>query len=403
MSASRQLVFGRYDRAVFLTYIAYAAGSLVVPVALVVLTRDLGFSLDAGGMTASGGLVLGRTLAVMASLLLCGFVAGRWGTRTTLGASVFLMSLGLLLCACAPGYSFLLLGLVTAGVGDGVIEGLTTPFIHDLHPHEPGRYINFSHAFWSVGVVASVLVGGALLTAGVSWRWLLAGTALLGSLAGGLLLGGPAAGPAAPGAVRQNPWRQTCTHAGRVFRQPRFWLYFAAMFLAGGGEYCLTFWTASHVQLRYGTAAWGGGLGTACFASGMVLGRMGWAVLLRQHHLKALVVCSAFGGAAVSLGLPVAGSLPPFFALLFFAGLATAPFWPSIQSHATTRLPHTDPTVLLILLSCAGIPGSGFFAFLMGLLGNRSGDLAHAFFLVPACFASLGLLIALDHLPPHAP
>ena len=84
--------------------------------------------------------------------------------------------------------------------------------VQDLHPEEAGRYINFTHALWSVGVLVTVLCSGALLTLGVSWR-----------------------------------------------------------------------------------------------------------------------------------------------GLLFLAGLATAPFWPSVQSYATDRLPAADTTMLLILLSCAGI------------------------------------------------
>ncbi|RKX43086.1 MAG: hypothetical protein DRP64_08750, partial [Verrucomicrobia bacterium] len=60
------------------------------------------------------------------------------------------------------------------------------------------------------------------------------------------------------------------------------------------------------------------------------------------------------------------------------------------------RLPEADTTMLFILLSCAGIPGSGFFTWLMGFIGNRTGDLSTAFYLVPACFLGLALLIGYD-------
>ena len=50
------MTFGRYDYAAFTSFFAYAAGSVVVPVALVSLARDLGFSLEQGGMTAGGAL-----------------------------------------------------------------------------------------------------------------------------------------------------------------------------------------------------------------------------------------------------------------------------------------------------------------------------------------------------------
>ncbi len=81
---------------------------------------------------------------------------------------------------------------------------------------------------------------------------------------------------------------------------------------------------------------------------------------------------------------------------LHFGRYDYAAFWPSIQSYATDRLPGEDSTVLLILLSCAGVPGCGVFTYLMGAIGNRGGDLTAAFYLVPACYAILGALIAID-------
>lgn len=394
--ASRRMKFGRYDYAAFLTFFSYASGSVVVPVALVALAGDLGFSLDEGGMTAGGALHLGRTVPMVAAMLLCGFAAGHWGTRRTLGVSVLLMSMGVGLCAFSPGYGVLFLALAVAGTGEGVLEGLATPFVQDLHPDEPGRYINFTHSFWSIGVLVTVLGAGALLTVGVSWRLLLAGVSCLGLFAGIQLLVRSRSGQVYPDATESTHWLHVWGHAKEIVRLPRFWLYYAAMFLAGGGEFCLTFWSASHIQLRYGTAAWGGGVGTACFAAGMVLGRTGWGFLVRQHQLRRLIVLSAVGGTVVCCFLPTADTVWSFFVLLFLAGIASAPFWPSIQSYATDRLPKTDSTMLLILLSCAGVPGCGVFTYLMGVLGNREGDLTSAFYLVPACYAVLGILIAMD-------
>jgi len=61
---SRKMAFGRYDHAAFQCFFSYASGTVVLPVALVALSRDLGFSLEDGGMTAGGALHLGRTVPV---------------------------------------------------------------------------------------------------------------------------------------------------------------------------------------------------------------------------------------------------------------------------------------------------------------------------------------------------
>lgn len=393
---SRKMTFGRYDYAAFSSFFTYASGSVVVPVALVSLARDLGFSLEEGGMTAGGALHLGRTIPIVLAMLLCGFAAGRWGKRRTLGAAVALMGVGVALCAMAPAYGILFLALAVAGLGEGVIEGLATPFVQDLHPDEPGRYINFTHSFWSVGVVATVLISGGLISLGVSWRILVGAVALLSAVAAALLLLPESRARRYPEHPEPIHWRTVWSHAMAIFRTRGFWLFFAAMFVAGGGEFCLTFWCASFIQLNFLDAAWAGGFGTACFAAGMVLGRTGWGYLIKQHQLRNLIFWSALAGIAVTLPFPFLENLYILFVLLFLAGVATAPFWPSVQSYCADRLPETDTTMLFILLSCAGIPGCGVFTLLMGYIGNRTGDLSTAFYLVPFCYLTLAVLIGYD-------
>lgn len=392
------MTFGRYDYAAFCSFFAYASGSVVVPVALVLLARDLGFTLEDGGMTAGGALHLGRTMLMVATLLLSGFAAGRWGKRKTMGMAVAMMGLGVMLCAAAPIYGVLFIALMVAGMGEGIIEGLATPFVQGLHRKEPGRYINFAHSFWSVGVLVTVLASGTLISVGVSWRSVIMAVSILSIIAAAIFLLPETKGKEYPEHPEPIHWKTVWGYHLDIFHIRRFWLFFAAMFVAGGGEFCLTFWCASFIQLNFLDAAWAGGLGTAFFAGGMVLGRTGWGYLIKQHQLKHLIVWSAIGGTLVTVFFPLVTGLWTLFGLLFLAGIATAPFWPSVQSYAADRLPQTDTTVLFILLSCAGVPGCGVFTWLMGYVGDHMGGLRTAFYLVPACYLTLAALIGSDWL-----
>ena len=388
--------FGRFDFAVFTSFITYASGSVVVPIALVALADELGFSLKSGGFSAGGALQLGRSIPMVLAMLVCGFASGRWGKRKTMGWSIILMGIGVGICAVAPVYGILFLGLMIAGIGEGVIEGLATPFVQDLHPAEPGRYLNFTHSFWSVGVLGTVLISGILLSLGISWR-LLIGAVSLSAMIPALLMLWPT-GEKHKNIEHTEPlhWTVVHGHLVSIIKVPRFWLFFAAMFLAGGGEFCLTFWTASYIQLNFSAAAWAAGVGTAFFAAGMILGRTGWGYLLHQSHLKQLVVYSAIAGTVITLFFPVLTNLWLFFGLLFLSGIATAPFWPSVQSYCADCMPESDTTMLFILLSCAGVPGCGFFAWLMGVIGNHSTNgLANAFYLVPICYITLAIIIGI--------
>jgi MFS family permease len=396
MTRSRKMTFGRYDYAAFLTFISYAAGSVVLPIALLMLSRDLGFSLEEGGLAAGGALTLGRTLTIVLAMLYCGFAAGRWGMRQTYGWSVLLMGLGMGLCAFSPNYSFLFITLTLSGIGAGIIEGLATPFVQELHPKESGRYINFSHSFWSIGVVLTVLISGALLALGVSWRIVVGGTAATALLPALIVLWPESKGREYPDHPERLHWRTVMEQAKCIVALPRFWLFFTAMFLAGGGETCLAFWSASYIQINFQTTAWSGGVGTACFAGGMVVSRLGWGYLIKQHQLKQLLVYSGLGGLVVTIFLPSLTGLWTLFGVLFFAGIAIAPFWPSLQSYSADRLPKCDTTMLFILLSCAGIPGCGLFTWVMGYIANQGVGLGKAFYLVPLCFLLLTILVGYD-------
>ncbi len=180
-----------------------------------------------------------------------------------------------------------------------------------------------------------------------------------------------------------------------IIRKPRFWFFFAAMFFAGGGEFCLTFWSASYIQLNLKLTVWAGGLGTAMFAFGMFLSRTCLGYLVRQKHINIVVFYGAILGIISSIFLKQTNNIYLFFIMLTICGIAIGPFWPNIQSYATVCLNDKDSTMVFILLSCAGIPGCGVFTLAMGIIGDNYG-LDKALVLVPICFAVIALIFIID-------
>jgi len=394
------LRFGRYDYAAFLIFATYAASSLAIPVVLVDMAEELRFPLQEGGMTTGGTFQIVRSLAMCASMVFAGFAAARWGNRRSIGIAIGTMGLGILLCAFAPSYLLVLPMLLIAGLGEGVVEGLGTPFVQDMHGQDPGRYVNFAHGFWSLGTFVFALFAGAALIWNISWRAVLAAVGVL-TLVPLLLLFLPARVPY-PERKESASSADIWSRMAELLRTRRFWLYFAAMFFAGGGEYCLTFWSASFVRLNFQSSALVGAAGTALFSAGMFLGRTGFGNYVAQRHLKRLIVIVGLFGTAVSAlvipfalhfdVLPQGAVLPVLFVLLFLCGIGSAPFWPSIQSLCVDRLPQLDSTLAFIILSCAGVPGCGFFTWLMGLAGDHFG-LARSFVLVPASYLIMVALV----------
>lgn len=385
----------RYDYAACLALMAYAISSMVIPMVLYRLADDLRFPLQDGGLGLGGALQLGRSIPMVIAMLLCGFIAAGLGKARTTGIALLCMGAGILSCAIAPGYWILFFLIAFAGLGEGVVEGIVTPFIQDQHPEEPGRYINFTHGFWSVGILTIVLAGGWLLMKDVSWRYLVA---LAGAFAiiPALLYLLPDRKKQLKEGAKTESFSQVWDHTRTILKMPRFWLFYAAMFLAGGGEYCLTFWTASYICMEFpGSDMLLAGIGTACFAAGMVAGRCGSGFFIKQHQLANLCIFMGIGAAVLTLPFPWIASLPLFFLLLFLSGVATGPFWPSIQSYSVDCMPKLDTTMVFVLLSCAGVPGCGFFTWLMGVAGDIVG-IRYSFFLTPLCFIVMAFLLLID-------
>jgi len=393
---NKHLKFCRYDYGQFSSYFSYAAGSVVVPVALVAISQQLGFSLEKGGMTAGGALQVARTISMIFMMLVCGFLGGRFGKRVTLGYSVLAMGLGIGLCAIAPNYSILFIAILIAGLGEGVIEGLATPFTQDLHLHEePGRYIIVSHGFWSVGIFVTVLLTGWLMLIGVSWRYIIGGVAACGIITSMIFLLPARKGHKHPEHKDIVKPKVIIQQTKEIIRKPRFWIFFTAMFFAGGGEFCLTFWSASYIQINLNSTVWAGGLGTAMFAFGMFISRTSQGYLVRQKHINIVVLYVAILGVISSIFLQHTMNLTLFFIILTICGIATGPLWPSIQSYAADCLNETDSTMVFILLSCAGVPGCGVFTLTMGIIGDNYG-LDKALVLIPICFSVIALIFIID-------
>lgn len=382
------LRFKPIDFAASLGMFVYASSIVATPIILIRIAEELSFTLAEGG-----GIEAVRAVFLLAILLASGAAAKRFGMGASLGAGAIVLGVGLFAYSLAPAYWVILVAIVLVGLGGGVLEALLNPLVQRAHPEDSGRYLNIVNAFFSVGVLVSVLVVGDLLTRGVSWRVLIAAIGGLAVACGVLIAtidrrseehrSAATAASADPGM-----WH----HARAIVRERDFWLFAVAIFCGGGAEGAFTFWSASYVQIHFDELARAGAFATAAFAAGMVSGRLGFGRFVGQEGLRTLIIVSAVVGVAASTGAWAIGSPVGFYAIVFVAGLSIACFWPSIQSHAAAVIP-LDSTMLFILLSCAGIPGFGLTSWIMGIIAESRG-LRASLLVIPALLALLAVVMA---------
>lgn len=375
------------DVASSISLTAYASSMVATPICLVALMQEMNLNLTEGG-----SIEVVRTLLLVGILLISGMAASRYGKTALLNSGGFLLAAGMFLYAWAPSYPVILAAMILVGIGGGFLEALINPLVQDLHPGDSGRYLNVVNAFFSIGVLVTVLSVGELLSRNINWRTVMIGLGFFYIIiAVFFLLSSRHAHKT--GQIPDNSYENPISHAKELLGKRRFWIFVLAMFCGGGVEAAYTFWSASFIQLSYDTLPRAGALGTALFASGMIAGRLA-SGFIKQDHLPRLILISAAGGLVFSLGFFFISSLEALMVLLFFAGLAVACFWPSIQSYAADRM-EGDSTMLFILLSTAGIPGFSIIVWTMGKIGDLFG-LRAAFLVIPLLFITLLVTIGAE-------
>ena len=390
----KSLNFGRYDFASFSAFIMYSMCSMAIPLMIVAMGKSLNFPLDDGGMAYGGILHAVRCTFMIISLLLCSFIAAKAGKRYSMGFSILFFGTGILLCSLCPEYKYLLPCLILVGLGEGVCEGLATPFIQDLHPNEAERYVNIGHSFWSVGIGCAVVIISGLLTLGVHWRIILAlmGVLTLLSSLWFLLKENPA--KRYPEVKEKINFSDIIDKTKIIISKKTFRVCCLAMFFGAGAEFGLTFWSAAYIELTFKTSSFVAGLGTGVIAIGMFIGRAYFGYIAKPHNLQYILISCASATIPITLMLALLknlnGIVPAYvifiilFLLLFAAGLGISPYWPTTQVYGVQNLPDCDSTLLYIYYSAMGIPGCGFFSWLMGAVGDKFG-LTGTIAVVPCC------------------
>lgn len=337
----------------------YAAAANTLPICLVNVSRDLSFNFAKAGLL---GFV--TSIEQFFLMILSSIIAARFGKIRVIRTSMLILAIGLMLFSRANSYVMALGFIMFIGVGNGFLEALLTPLVSDLYPQEDGSRMNFLHAFWPIGVTVTVLAVGELLTRDVSWRYIFAGLGLV-------VLALSFAYPPSHKTVLPRS-RADFSHMGEILSLKRFWILGFALFFSGGAESAFAYWSASLIQIEYGGEPRAGALGAAVFAIGMVAGRFGISRLAGRFGLKALVLTTAIIGLVLSPLFFLMNTLVLLYFFLLAMGLMIASFWPSIQAYGGMEL-KVDTTVLMIFLSCFGLPGYSSAPLLMGIIGDWKG------------------------------
>jgi FHS family glucose/mannose:H+ symporter-like MFS transporter len=319
-----------------------------------------------------------NSLAYVAGSMGGGFLTERLGRRVVLSVAALLLAAGLTMLGTVSSWELMILAAVPLGIGGGALDGGPNGLFLDLYPASRGRALNLLHLCFSLGALASPLVAGRLVEAGVPWQSIFVGTALV-ALPMAVLL---AVVPMPSGRHKRVPAAEAGGGATRIgLAWPMVGLAVAiACYVAaeiGVSNWLVRFLESATVGLA--TAA------LSLFWGSLALGRLASARWSDRFDHARFASVAAVGSAFALLGAVVVPSLELSIVLFAVAGFAFGPVYPLIMAVAGDRYPTRSAAVSGFLSGCAVIgsiaypPLMGFMSVTIGLGPAMAGAAALAF------------------------
>jgi fucose permease len=364
----------------FASFVLFGMSVTVIGAVLPRALADFGWNYIAAGLVVAAGAVGG---------FLSTYLAGRWmdriGFRTTLGAGLALIALGLLGFARIPsmpvnaGLYFLI------GVGQGVIEVTVNWAIVKMAPGRSGRAMSLMHGAFSVGAVAGPVATGAVIAAALPWAFVYRAIGGLFLVLFGALLLVPARGLGGTAGTQPH-------HRAELYRERTFWLGFLALMLYVGVEIGLSNWMGEFFVSALGTTAALGAFAVSTFWGGLVLGRFGIPLVYRGPRQDKVLLALGILLSLATLALALAGFLGGVaiaFLASALAGIGCSCIYPVSVSVVGDAFPEAQGEAIGFA-SAGGALGAFLFPLGIAYVAREWGIRAGYGLFVPLALAVLG-------------
>jgi fucose permease len=339
-------------------------------------------------MTAASAFQYATMLGIAAGALLLSFLADRIGRQRTIILGLLLYGAGSLLIAFGGSFPVLVGLLAVSGIGISVFKTAALALIGDITPSSQAhtRFMNTVEGWFAVGAIAGPAIVAALLSAGISWKWLylVAAAICLALVAMATRLRSPA--------PRTTIERATLAEMIEVMKDPLALGFSLLVALYVAVEVAIYVWMPTYLEGYAGPQVWLQAWALTLFfvlrAAGRFLGawlldRVRWTAAL---VVMALLIFLCFAGALF-------GGLGPGVWLLPLTGLFMSIIYPTLNSKAISCFPRhrhgAAAGVILFFTALAAAAGP----LAMGALSD-AWDTPRAGFALATGFALL-LLIGL--------
>ena len=332
---------------------------------------------------AQSGLLYTAEFAGMAAFtVLGGVLSDRIGKRAVLTTVLAVLTVSLFAFSLADSFYYALFVMIFAGGFCGPLEALSTSTMMDINPGETQKYILTSSVAYGLGAVFGPVAAGICLQNAVPWRSVYVGLSIVCAVM------------LAISYLAQIPKTHktssiTFKAAGRIFRDWRFMLACACIFLYCGAEGSAWGWMSEYMEAGLAFTVLKSSLAIGAFWLSITVGRLICNKIAPHVPVRTLVAVLVSVSVVVTFVSAFVSSEIFAWVMIVLMGLFYSSQWPLMVGHVTKRhAAHSGTSIAM--MSCSGGIGMAVIPALIGLVAERFGHFAAQ--MMPAFFF-VGILV----------
>jgi len=316
------------------------------------------------GAGAAGNLFLTMNFAMLVTSLFFGPLVDRFGFKSLLAVSAFLVAGAFLLLSRATSYGLVLAAAVVLGIGGGGLNGGTNALTSDLHEGEKrASALNVLGIFFGFGALSiPFLIGTLRDVLGLDRILLLATGLALVPFVIYAVLRFPKAKQAQGFPLKQ---------AAPIVRSPLLWLAASILFFQSGNEFTVGGWISTYLEKTFGFGPGPAALVLAGYWAAVMAGRLVSSRLVRKIGSERLILGSAALALVAAALMAFAPSGAAAAAGAVAIGLGFAAIYPTTLAIVGGRFAEFTGTAFSIVIS-VGLVGGMLAPWLAGKIAEAS-------------------------------
>ena len=332
-----------------------------------------------------GNVFLAQAIGLILASLLVGPLIDNQGKRTGLLLGFILIVVGLFAVPNSTGYYMIMPFMLILGLGGGIIVTAANALVSDISEDRRASTLNLLNLFFGLGGLATPFIGANVMNHNtIALCYLIAGLA-----AGTLVLHVFTAMPAPTG---ERGFK--FSEAGPLLGRPALFLLSLQLFLYVACEVGVWNWLPQHLEAQGIAHSMALNILSLGFALGLLIGRVAVSRILVRIPSATVTLVAAALMAITTFGMLQTNDTPVAAVLVFFAGVAMAPVFPTTLAMVGDAFPRMTGTAMGIAITSGWIGLAVSSRIIGAMAGTDAARIKTALLVLPA-FSVVMILVNL--------